>query len=75
MRDKGWEDFPDPEINEDGGMGIQLGPDSGLPRPGDPNADQFQQDQEDCIDEAGLGRPGPAGDGPEAQSGSEEPGA
>jgi hypothetical protein len=73
MRDKGWENFPDPEVDENGGMRIQLDPDSGLPGPDDPNADQFGQDQEDCLDEAGLDGPdGGPGEGPGGSSSSEE---
>ena len=63
MRDKGWENFPDPVVDEDGGIQIRMDADNGLPRPGDPNADQFQQDQEDCSEESGLGQPGQGTEG------------
>lgn len=54
MRDRGW-DFPDPEISEDGGnVGISVGPDANLPEEGEPDFDQFEQDHEECNEEAGL---------------------
>lgn len=58
MREKGW-DFPDPEVDENGGIGIAV-PDGA--QPGTPKADQFEEDQRACHEEAGLDIPG-EGDG------------
>lgn len=68
MRDRGY-DFPDPEVNEDGGIAIGGGdPGEGgqLPGPGD---EQFEQDMEECNEESGLGNPG------EGELNSEDDGA
>lgn len=73
MRDRGWTAFPDPQVDENGGIGIAIEADSGLPVPGDPDAEQFEQDQQECNEESGLGDPG--GEGPqtdEAGGGSSE---
>ena len=57
MRGRGW-DFPDPEVSVDGStVGIAIGPGSDLPEPGDPDAEQFEQDQEECDVESGLRDP------------------
>lgn len=50
MRDRGW-DFPDPEFSEDGAAGHEMSPDSNLPEPGDPDMEQFEQDQEECDEQ------------------------
>jgi len=56
MRDRGW-NFPDPEVDENGGIGIQIDPSNGLPGPEDADFEQFEQDQEECNEESGLGNP------------------
>jgi hypothetical protein len=68
MRDKGY-DMPDPEVNGDGGVQIQMrgGGADGPQGTGSGPDEQMQQDQEECNEQAGmengpLGRPGgPAG--------------
>lgn len=59
MRDRGW-DMPDPVVTEEGGIGFE---DGALPEPEDPDFDQFAQDQQDCMEEAGLPTPGDGGPG------------
>jgi hypothetical protein len=71
MRDRGWEEFPDPQVS-DGGIAIQLGPDSGIPGPEAPDFEQFELDQEECMEESGLGGPGGRAGG---LDGTEEGGA
>jgi hypothetical protein len=74
MRDKGY-DMPDPEVSSDGGVQIQMqggGPDG----PGDPRSEQFQADQQECNDQAGLEN-GPlgGGGGPETDSSGSDGGS
>lgn len=65
MRDRGW-DFPDPEVDADGGhVGIVVGDGSTLPQEGDPDFDQFEQDQEQCTEQAGMPTEGEDEDGGE----------
>jgi hypothetical protein len=50
MRDHGW-DFPDPEVSTDdpgGGVAVGVVNDGNLPEPGDPDFEQFEQDQDEC---------------------------
>lgn len=58
MRQRGY-DFPDPVVGEDGGITIALGEEGqggGVgPAPGD---EQFEQDQQECSEEAGMTGPG-----------------
>jgi hypothetical protein len=53
MRARG-HDMPDPQVAEDGGVMIrrEAGPDGG------PSEEQFQQDLEECHEEAGIEAPG-----------------
>lgn len=57
MRERG-HDFPDPEVDENGGMRVGGGPGT---RPGDPGADEFEADLEECHEEAGMEGPGDGG--------------
>jgi hypothetical protein len=54
MRDRGW-DMPDPEVSEDGSIGIR-----GIEmlEPGDPDFGRYAEDQSVCFEEAGLPAPG-----------------
>lgn len=70
MRDRGWE-MPDPEISEDGGsvgIAVEEG-ESNLPLPGDPDLERFEQDQEECDEEAGFPGPDEGGGGGGAEGG------
>lgn len=59
MRGKGY-DMPDPEVSSDGGVGIRVGSGAG----GDEmDGEQFNEDQQECNDEAGLEN-GPMGGPP-----------
>jgi hypothetical protein len=60
MRDKGY-DMPDPEVNGDGGVQIQMrgGPGGPQGAGGGPD-EQMQQDQEECNEQAGM-QNGPLG--------------
>jgi hypothetical protein len=51
MRDNGV-DFPDPSFGEDGGVVVDIGPDSGI----DPDSPAFKRAQEACQEL--MGRPG-----------------
>jgi hypothetical protein len=62
MRDRGY-DFPDPEVDEHGGIGISFDESNGVPLPGDPGFEDFEQDQQECNDEAGIEGPGGNGGG------------
>lgn len=57
MRERGY-DMPDPEVNADGGVQMRVGgPDGG----GGPPDEEFEQDLDECHDEAGIEGPeGPA---------------
>jgi hypothetical protein len=66
MRDRG-HDYPDPVINEDGGMEMPTPPGAA---PGDPGFEEFEQDLEDCQEEAGMESPGEGG-GSTSESGGE----
>jgi hypothetical protein len=59
MRDRGW-DLPDPEVTDGGDIAMPISPgeDSPIPGPGSPQWDQFEQDQQECFEEAGLHPPG-----------------
>lgn len=62
MRDKGW-NMPDPEVGEDGGMRISVGPDdetSGR-APTPENREDHIEDMEACQDELGIEGRGPGG--------------
>ena len=54
MRERGWEDFADPEVDESGGISGGSDSSSDLPGPGDPDADQFAADHRECEQEAGV---------------------
>ncbi|HEY8523713.1 MAG TPA: hypothetical protein VIL48_02035 [Acidimicrobiales bacterium] len=58
MRDRGW-DFPDPEVEEGGGIAVQNPEDVG--GPGDPRFERFDEDMTACHEEAGI--PTPEGGG------------
>jgi hypothetical protein len=57
MRKRGW-DMSDPQVSQDGGIRASF---EGVPEPGDPRFDEFEHDQEACMDEAGLPTPGEGG--------------
>lgn len=62
MRDRGY-DFPDPQVDDNGGVRIE-GPDLG--GPDETDADEFDTDMAECHEEAGMEAPGmggPAGGG------------
>jgi hypothetical protein len=84
MRGKGY-DMPDPQVNEDGGVQIEMrggGPQSGPAGVGDPRNDEFRDDQEACNDEVGLengpmgrrGGPGGGSDDEDSDEGSDDDG-
>jgi hypothetical protein len=58
MRDRGY-NFPDPQVDENGNInsGVQDNASGGPGGPGGPGDDQFQQDQDQCSEQAGLGTP------------------
>jgi hypothetical protein len=76
MRDRGW-DFPDPEVDEHGGIGIRVEEGNNMPAPEDPDFEQFEQDQQECNEEAGMDEPpgggqgGGGGEGPSNNTGGE----
>jgi hypothetical protein len=66
MRDKGY-DFPDPEVSADGGIKIMIGSDDGTgPEIPPGQEEQFQADQDECSEQAGIEGPegGPIGAAP-----------
>jgi hypothetical protein len=74
MRDKGY-DMPDPEVNGDGGVQIQMRGGPGGPQ-GDGSGpdEQMQQDQEECNEQAGMenGPLGGPGGGPATDSSGDD---
>jgi hypothetical protein len=75
MRDHGITDFPDPKMDGNGGVMIQLNPDQGGASDLDPNSSQFQAAQQACASLLGLPKPGagtsvqgPGGGGPVTSS-------
>jgi hypothetical protein len=68
MRARG-HDMPDPQVGEDGGVTVRR--EAGAPgEAGGPPDEQFDQDMEECSDEAGMDE-GPMG-GPRGNSSSED---
>jgi hypothetical protein len=47
MRDKGYDDFPDPRLGQDGGVAMEFNQDSGL----DPKDPAFLKAEKECHDE------------------------
>jgi hypothetical protein len=73
MRENGYEDFPDPEVSDDGsGAGIAIGPDSDIPEPGDPGFEEFEATHFECDPELEADMEEADSDGEGGTNGEEE---
>ncbi len=68
MREKGY-DMPDPQVDDNGRVTMQAGPgDGGGGPPDEGEDDEFQQDMEDCQEQAGMEPPGQGDAGDEGDA-------